>query len=89
SIASDLKSTIEYYIDEKILNNQRLIKDYGNKQSIKWDQLKKLNPDEMVIDKLKEYWDLLSSRGSHLSANSMENPIPLEKFTEIIDFLKK
>lgn len=89
SVASDLKSAIEYYIDEKILYNQRLIKDYGKRQCIKWDQLKKLNPDEAIIDKLKEYWDLLSSRGSHLSANSMEDPITFEKFTEIIEFLKK
>ena len=88
SVSGNLKSAVEYYIDEKILNNQELLKDRKNKAGINWDGLKKINPDSGKIDLLKTHWDNLSSRGSHLASGSIENPLKLEDFNKIISFLK-
>ncbi|MBU4338362.1 AAA family ATPase [Patescibacteria group bacterium] len=87
-VASYLKSAIEHYIDEKILNKQGLIKDKKVKDHIEWKMLKGLNPDAKIIDQLKIYWDDLSNRGTHLSANSSENPLKTEDLNTIITFLK-
>jgi energy-coupling factor transporter ATP-binding protein EcfA2 len=88
SVAGYLKSAIEYYIDEKILNKQGLIKDKKIKDHIEWEMLKGLNPDKDIINQLKIYWDDLSSRGTHLSASSSENPLKIEDLNNIIQFLK-
>ena len=89
SVAGYLKSAIEHYIDEKVLNNQGLLKDRRRKISIQWGEIKKINIDKTKIDKLKEYWDQLSDRGSHLTLNSDENPLKAENLQEIIQCLKK
>lgn len=88
-VAGYLKLAIEYYIDEKVLNNQSLCKDKKFKDHIEWKMLKGLNPSEDVINQLKTYWDDLSSRGTHLSTNSSENPLSIEILRKIINFLKK
>lgn len=87
-VAGYLKSAIENYIDEKILNRQGLLKDKRIKDHIEWDMLKGLNPDENTINQLKIHWDNLSNRGTHLSANSSENPLGTEDLNNIITFLK-
>lgn len=88
-VAGYLKSAIEHYIDEKILNKQCLIKDKKNKDHIDWEKLKGLNPDAKIIDQLKTHWGDLSNRGTHLSANSSENPLKTEDLNKIIIFLKQ
>lgn len=89
SVSGYLKSAIEYYIDEKILNKQSLMKDKKVKDHIEWEMLKRLNPDANIIDQLKKYWDDLSNRGTHLSANSSENPLGAQELNNIIGYLKK
>lgn len=88
SVSGYLKSAIEYYIDEKILNSQGLLKDRRRKITIQWDEIKKINIEKTKIDKLKEYWDQLSDRGSHSTQNSHENPLKAENLLEIIKYLK-
>ena len=88
TVASFLKSAIEHYMDEKILNNQGLLRDRRRKISIQWDEIKKISIDETKIDKLKEYWDKLSDRGTHSTQNSTQNPLKAEDLNEIIAFLK-
>lgn len=88
TVSSFLKSAIEHYMDEKIMNNQGLLRDRRRKISIQWDEIKKISIDGTKIDKLKEYWDKLSDRGSHSTQNSTQNPLKAEDFNEIIAFLK-
>lgn len=88
TVAGYLKSAIEYFIDEKVLNNQSLIRNHKVKDHIEWDRLKEIKVEEAVIDQLHEYWEDLSNRGTHLSANSNENPLKTEDFIGIINYLK-
>lgn len=88
TVASFLKSAIEHYMDEKVLNNQGLLRDRRRKISIQWDEIKKISIDEAKIDKLKEYWDKLSDRGSHSTQNSTQNPLKAEELSEIISYMK-
>ena len=88
-VSGYLKSAIEHYIDENILNNQGLMKNRKNKEGIPWDKLKKLNPDTQKIDQLKTYWADLSNRGTHLTSNYSENPLRIVDFRNIITFLKQ
>lgn len=87
-VAGHLKSAIEHYIDEKMLKNQGLLKDRERQISIQWDEIKKISIDISKIDQLKDYWDKLSNRGSHLTQNSVQNPLEEQELNEIISFLK-
>jgi len=89
NISGYLKSAIEYYIDENILNKQCLMRDKKIKDHIEWGMLKGINPDSNIIDQLQKYWEELSSRGTHLTANSQENSLSTEELSKIISFLKK
>ncbi len=48
--------------------------------------LKGINPDSNIIDQLQKYWEELSSRGTHLTANSQENSLSTEELSKIISF---
>ena len=87
-VAGYLKSAIECYIDENVFNNQCLMKDRKRKESIKWDELKKINIDTSKIDQLKIYWDNLSDRGTHATQNQVNNPIKMEDLIIICTYLK-
>lgn len=89
SVAGLMKSAIEHFIDEEMLHNQRLLKDRERQISIQWNELKKINVDHDKLDQLKEYWDKLSDRGSHLTQNSAQNPLQEQDFREIIQFLRQ
>lgn len=90
SVASDLKSAIEHYIDEKVLLNISLLKDRPRKATILWEKIEKIDPEkENVVKELKSYWDNLSDRGSHSTQNSNENPLKIEDLNKIIQSLKK
>ena len=88
TVSDNLKSAIEFFIDERILNNQGLIKDHKRNDHIEWEMLKGLNPDPKTIDQLRFYWEELSNRGTHRSGQSNENPMKLEEFKKIIEFLE-
>ncbi len=87
-VSSLLKSAIEYYIDEKILNKQDLLRNRVRGNNINWDGIKNINIDKTKIDKLNGYWNKLSNRGSHSTQNSTQNPLKAEDLNEIITFLK-
>nr|MDD3720850.1 AAA family ATPase [Candidatus Gracilibacteria bacterium] len=86
-ISSYLKSAIEHFIDKEILNGCEPTKNHKTKGSIQWSDLKKLNPDNDLIDNLKKYWDDLSNRGTHSTGNSNENPITEPEIKEIINYI--
>lgn len=86
-ISSYLKSAIEHFIDKEILNWCEPTKNHKTKWSIQWSDLKKLNPDNDLIDNLKKYWDDLSNRWTHSTWNSNENPITEPEIKEIINYI--
>ena len=88
-IGSLLKSAIEHYIDENIMLKIGLMKDRKNRENIPWDRLNKIKSSQDSIQQLKKYWDDLSSRATHLTQNSSENPLTTEDFNEIIQFMEK
>lgn len=89
SVAGHLKSAIEHYIDENILLNIGLLKDRNRGIGINWEKLKAIESKKEVLEKLKEYWDELSSRGTHSSQGTEQNPIQLCEFNQIIAFIKE
>ena len=88
-IGSSLKSAIEHYIDENIMLKIGLMKDRKNRENIPWDRLNEIKSNQDSIQQLKKYWDDLSSRATHLTRNSSENPLMTEDFNEIIQFMKE
>ena len=87
-IGSSLKSAIEHYIDENIMLKIGLMKDRKNRENIPWDRLNEIKSNQDSIQQLKKYWDDLSSRATHLTQNSSENPLTTEYFNEIIKFME-
>ena len=87
TVCHNLKSAIEYYIDEKVFNNQIPRKYSKNKENIYWDQLKQIGNTKYNINVLKTHWDNLSSRGTHLSYQQQNNPLDADELNEIITYL--
>lgn len=88
SVSGYLKSAIEYYIDEKVLLKTGLMKDRLRGIGVPWENLKKIDNKEEIINKPEAYWSNLSNRGTHVTQNSNENPLKTEDLNNIIDFLK-
>lgn len=83
-VASLLRKSVECVIDEVIFNNQLPTK-YSNKNSrIAWAELKKLNNDNNVIDKLETIHSRVSGGEMHNGTENEENPIEVSEFNEII-----
>jgi len=89
TVCHNLKSAIEYYIDEKIFNNQIPIKFSKNKDNKNWDQLKQISNAWYNTDNLKIHRDNLSSRGTHLSYQQQNNPLDTNDLNQIITYLKQ
>lgn len=87
TISSILRHTIELIIDEKIFNNQIPVKFHGRKNTIQWEQLKKLNPDVIMIDKLNRLFSRLSGGDLHLGIEQSDNPIDHDELEEIYNEL--
>jgi len=88
-VSGYLKSAIEHYIDEKILLKTGLMKDRLRGVGVPWENLKKIDKKEDLINKLENYWADLSNRGSHITQNSSQNPLSTEQLNTIISFLKQ
>jgi len=83
-VASLLRKTVEYVIDEVIFNSQLPTK-YSNKNSrITWGELKKLNNDSGTIDKLEEIHGRVSGGEMHNGTENEENPIEVHEFNTMI-----
>lgn len=87
-VSASLKSAIEYFIDKNILLIGSM-KERIDKDNIPWEQLGKLESKSEILKQLKTHWDKLSSRGTHLSYSSTENPLNTEELQEIVDFLEQ
>ena len=86
-VGAILRHTIELIIDEKIFNNQIPVKFHGRKNTIQWEQLKNLNPDVTVIDKLNELFSRLSGGDLHSGIEQSDNPIDHNELEEIYNEL--
>jgi len=78
---------MEHFIDEKVLLTGSM-KDRSDKENIPWDKLGQLESKREVLEELKRYWGVISSRGTHLTNSSTENPLSSEELQEIVDFLE-
>lgn len=88
-VGAILRHTIELIIDEKIFNNQISIKFHGRKNTIQWEQLKALNPDVVMIDKLNGLFSRLSGGDLHSGIEQTDNPIDHDELEEIYRELVK
>ena len=88
-VGAILRHTIELIIDEKIFNNQIPIKFHGSKNTIQWEQLKTLNPDVTMIDKLNRLFSRLSGGDLHLGIEQSDNPIDHGELEDIYKDLAK
>lgn len=86
-VAASLKSAIEHFIDEKVLLTG-LMKDREDSQNMPWKKLSLLQSKNKLLEKLKSHWGNISSRGTHLSYSSSENPLSTEELQEIVNFLE-
>lgn len=88
-ISSNLRLAIDYYVDEKILADNRLRKDKQKNHNTNFEDLKSLNPDADKIDKLAEYYNKVSGDGGiHQYQDYHLKPMRKEDFEEIINFLE-
>ena len=83
-----LRHSIELIIDERVFNNQEPLRFHGRKDNIQWEQLKSLNPDSILIDKLNLLYNRLSSEDLHLGMERSENTIDREGLNDIYEQLK-
>lgn len=88
-LGSKLRHTIELIIDEKIFAGQIPTKFHGKKNSIPWDELKKLNPDSALIENLKKLFSRLSGGNLHNGIEQSENPTSIEELKDIYNQLAK
>lgn len=88
-VGAILRHTIELIIDEKIFNNQIPIKFHGRKNTIQWEQLKTLNPDVTMIDKLNGLFSRLSGGDLHSGIEQSDNPIDHDELEDIYKELAK
>jgi energy-coupling factor transporter ATP-binding protein EcfA2 len=87
-VASLLRKSVECMVDEVIFNHQLPTK-YSNKSSrIAWHELKKLNNDNDIIDKLKTIHSRVSGGAMHNGAEHEENPIGVGEFKDMVSDLK-
>lgn len=88
SAGAQLRHVIELLIDEKIFNGQIPIEFHGRKNNIPWEQLKGLNPDVNLVDKLKNLFSRLSGGSLHVGIEQIENPIDHAELESIYNELE-
>ena len=85
-ICSKLRRSVEFAIDEIILNKQVPTK-YSNKKSrINWEELKKIENNSEIIDTLHVIHGRCSGGALHNGTENEENPIDKD---ELMDMLQK
>ncbi|CAC9435603.1 AAA family ATPase [bacterium endosymbiont of Bathymodiolus sp. 5 South] len=87
-VAILLRKSVECMVDEVIFNNQLPTK-YSNKNSrIAWAELKKLNNDSNIIDKLETIHGRVSGGAMHNGVEHEENPIVVDEFNGMVSNLE-
>ena len=85
---SKLRKSVEFAIDEIILNRQVPTK-YSNKNSrIHWEELKKIENDPTIIEKLHDIHGRCSGGVLHNGTESEENPIDKDELTNMLREIK-
>ena len=88
SAGAQLRHVIELLIDEKVFNGQIPIEFHGRKNNIPWEQLKGINPDVTLVDKLKDLFSRLSGGSLHVGIEQTENPIGHAELESIYNELR-
>lgn len=88
-VASLLRKAVECTIDEKVFNNQVPTKNRTKNNPINWDELKKLNNDENIINSLKSIHSRVSGGEMHNGTENEENPIEIDEFNTMISNIEQ
>ena len=87
-ICHKLRRSVEFAIDEIILNRQVPTK-YSNKNSrVKWEELKKIKNAPEIIDKLHSIHGRCSGGELHNGTESEENPIDKDELRKMLNDIK-
>lgn len=89
AVCSNLRHAIEAIIDEKIFNNQVPNKFSNKNARINWIELKNLNPDESIINRLNALHSRCSGGELHIGSEREENPVDKEELLMICEELTK
>jgi energy-coupling factor transporter ATP-binding protein EcfA2 len=87
-VSSKLRYAIERIIDEVVFNCQIPTRLSNKNSRINWTDLKELNNDSVLIDKLHAYHSRLSGGCLHNGEEECENPIEKEEYETIISYLE-
>lgn len=88
TVSACLRRAIEMLIDEKVFNRLVPLKYTGKKDSIHWDELKRVHADATMIETLKEIYNRLSGGELHSGVEHEDNPIEYDELKDMLDKLK-
>ena len=88
-VANLLRKAVECTIDEKVFNNQVPTKNSTKNNRINWDELKKLNNDELIINSLKDIHGRVSGGEMHNGTENEENPIEIDEYNTMINDIEQ
>ena len=87
-VCHKLRRSVEFAIDEIILNRQVPTK-YSNKNNrVKWEELKKIKNNPEIIDKLHSIHGRCSGGEFHNGTESEENPIDKDELRKMLNDIK-
>lgn len=88
-VCVNIRQAIEEIIDESVFNGQVPNKFSNKNRRINWDELKKLNPDEELIEKLHTIHGRCSGGELHLGTEREENPVEVDELRNMCNTLKQ
>lgn len=87
-VCANIRQAIEEIIDEVVFNRLTPNKFSNKNGRINWDELKKLNPDVALIDKLHEIHGRCSGGELHLGGEREDNPVDVEELQNMCSTLR-
>ena len=83
-----IRQCVEHCIDEIIFNKQIPTRFSIKSSRINWDELKKINPSNSVVEKLHSIHDRVSGGKIHNGEESIENPVTLDDYRQFLNDLE-
>ncbi|TGM10690.1 hypothetical protein EHQ81_18865 [Leptospira selangorensis] len=87
-VSSNIRKVVECLVDEKVFNRQVPTRLSSKNGRIHWDELKKLDNNPTMIDKLRKIHDRVSGGALHNGTEANENPIDKAEFLQMVADLK-
>ncbi|TGM33908.1 AAA family ATPase [Leptospira levettii] len=87
-VSSNIRKVVECLVDEKVFNRQVPTRLSNKNGRIHWEELKKINNDPTMIDKLRKIHDRVSGGSLHNGTEADENPIDKSEFLKMVTDLQ-